>query len=199
MENTKLMKTTRAIDILLKILSGFLKAGIILCGVFFVLLFIFGEKIVADSASLDFGRLTVTLNPVFVPGFDAQKMGIALTLVSAAIACGAALYIVGIIRGILKPMLEGSPFEAGTADKIRKLAFITLIGGFVIEVCKIIEAWLELRAFDLAVLFNDAAVTGFTVNYTSNMNFAVITVLLLLLSHIFRYGETLQRESDETL
>ena len=199
MENTKLIRSTKVIDRLLRVLSGFLKAGIIVCCVFFALLFIFGEKIVSDASYLDFGRLTIALNAAFVPGFDDLKWGIALALVCAAIGCCAALYIVGVIRSILKPMLDGRPFEEGTADKIRKLAFISLIGGAVIEICRNLSIWIELHAYDLGTLFDHAAVTGFTVNYTFNAGFVVIAVLLFVLSHIFRCGETLQRESDETL
>ncbi|MCQ2405829.1 MAG: hypothetical protein MJ067_01255 [Oscillospiraceae bacterium] len=199
MDNKKLIKTTKVIDRCLKIISGFLKAGIIVCAVFFILLLIFGEKIIASASKLDFGMLTITTEEAFIPSFDSLRPGIAFSLAAAAIICGTALYIAGIIRGILKPMLEGRPFEDGTANKIRKLAFACLIGGFVIEICRNLSIWFELRAYDIGSILSSSAVRSFKINYTLDTGFAVTAILLLLLSHIFRYGENLQRESDETL
>lgn len=199
MDNTKLIKSTKVIDKLLKILSGFLRAGIIVCAIFFVLLFIFGEKIVADSSSLEIGMLTLNLTQSAIPEFASLKWGIAAALITAGLICGILLYIVGIIRSILKPMLEGRPFEEGTADKIKKLALVSLISGFVIQVCKNVSSYALFSAYEMRSLFNESVVSGFTLNFTLDLNFVILAGIILVLSHIFRYGENLQRESDETL
>jgi hypothetical protein len=57
----------------------------------------------------------------------------------------------------------------------------------------------EVRAFDVTALFNSSVVTGYTYNGVFDTSFVASAVVLFLLSYIFRYGEGLQRESDETL
>jgi hypothetical protein len=96
-------------------------------------------------------------------------------------------------------MKEGRPFEVGVSKILRKLAWVTLIGGAVSEAATIIASHVEVRAFDFPALFNSSAVTGYTFNRTFDFSFIVGAVILFLLSYIFRYGEQLQRDSDETL
>ena len=57
----------------------------------------------------------------------------------------------------------------------------------------------EIKAYDMERLLNSDAAERFSYNYSPDISFVVIAALLLFLSVIFRYGEGLQKESDETL
>ena len=56
-----------------------------------------------------------------------------------------------------------------------------------------------LHGRDLAQYFNSAIVKNITVEYELNMWFIAGFVLLMLMSHVFAYGQQLQQLSDETL
>jgi hypothetical protein len=62
-----------------------------------------------------------------------------------------------------------------------------------------VASYAEMKAFDVTVLLNPEVVNGYSYNGTFDCSFLVGAVILFLLSYIFRYGEELQRESDETL
>lgn len=199
MDNTKIIKSTKIIDKILKIVQGFMTACAAVCGIFVVLTLIFKEKIIADASNPELGNLTLHLVDSAVPEFSALKGHILLTLLLAIVMLAVGWYMIRILRSILVPMKDGRPFESGISARIRKLAWTSLIGGAVIEVCRMIEAFTEIRAYDFPEMLNSPAVESVTFNYTFNGSFIVIALVLLFLAHIFRYGECLQQESDETL
>ena len=129
----------------------------------------------------------------------AIKKGILIALVSAMAAGGAAWYCLKLLRGILAPMKEGRPFEAGIADRIRSLGWAVLVGGAVSEAGKAAAAVFELKAYDLSFLQAAPLVEEVSYNYTMDLWFVWAALLVFFLSYVFRCGERLQRESDETL
>ena len=82
---------------------------------------------------------------------------------------------------------------------VRKLAWTTLIGGAIIEACRVFGIIAELNAYDFDLLLNPGTVLKYSYNYSFNISFVVIAGILFFLSICFRYGESLQQESDETL
>lgn len=201
MENAKLARTSVVLDRILKILQGFMIAGILISLIFIPLTLIFGEKVIADASTLDLGNLSLKLNGDFREYLDlaATKRFIIVSLLSAAVGCGVGWYCTKVFRSILAPMKEGRPFDAGIADRIRTLGWAVLIGGAVGEVFHAISQVLELKAYDLSFLANDALTASMEYDYSIEPWFIFTALILFFLSYIFRYGEALQRESDETL
>ena len=100
-----------------------------------------------------------------------------------------ALYGLHIFRRILRPMKEGQPFAETVSADMRRLGWLVLIAG---------------GALSLIGLFNEQTIT--TPNDTLmvktrqlDVTFLGVAAMLFLFSYIFRYGEELQRLSDETL
>lgn len=199
MKNEKLIRATGLIDRLMKILQGFMVAGMIVCAVFLILIPIFGEKLVADSSTVSLGIVTANLAPAALPEFSALRGSLVLMLVTALVNVSVMWFILKEIRGILAPMKEGCPFISGIADKIRRLGWIVLVGGLVTEICTAAENYAEVKAYALERLINPEMVTSVGFNFTLNGTFAVTAILLFVLAHVFRYGEMLQQEADETL
>ena len=57
----------------------------------------------------------------------------------------------------------------------------------------------ELKAYDLSFLKSASLVESISYNYRMDLWFVWAALLVFFLSYVFRCGERLQRESDETL
>lgn len=201
MENEKLIKSANIIDKILKILRGFAVAGVVVSAIFIPLTLIFGTKVIADASHLELGSLTLKMAGDLSQYLDIAvvKKGIIVSLLCGVAVSGALWYCLGLLRDILAPMKEGRPFEAGISDKIRTLGWAVLIGGAVAEIGRAVSGVFMLKAYDLSFLAEGANVESMSFNYTVDLWFVAAALLVFFLSYVFRCGEQLQRQSDETL
>ncbi|MBQ9022644.1 MAG: DUF2975 domain-containing protein [Eubacterium sp.] len=195
------MKTSKIIDRILKIVQGFLVAGVIVCAIFIPLTAVLGTKIIADASTVELGGLNIVLAGDYHNYLDLSgiKMSIIIVLITAIISCAVAWLCLRKIRDILSPMKEGRPFEEGISKNIRQLALIILVGGGIAEAGGAIGQVFTIKAYNLATLFNNAAIDHATYDYNFSLWFIIVALILFFLSYVFRYGEELQKESDETL
>ena len=194
-----MIKSSKIIDRILRILQGFMIAFAAVSVIFIVLSFTVGEKIVRDASCIALGNLSLYLSESAIPDYPALRKCIVIDLAAVIVMVTAGWYLLHVIRQILMPMKDGRPFESGVSSKVRKLAWTTLLGGAVIEVCRVFGIIAELKAYDLTLLLDPETVQRFAYNYSFDMSFIVIACILFFLSLVFRYGESLQRQSDETL
>ncbi len=201
MENTKLSKGAAIIDRTLKILQGFALAGVIVSAIFIPLTLILGRKIVADASSLELGVVTLKLAGDASAYLDEGnlKVSIVCVLICIILISAAAWYCIRVLREILVPMKAGQPFARGISAKIRKLAWTVLIGGGVAEMGRVLAEVFETRAYHLERLLNMDRIAAVAYNFDVDLWFLGAALVLFFLSFIFRYGEELQREADETL
>ena len=202
MKNTKLANTASAINMLLKIVQGFLIAGFSLCAIFIPLTAVFGEKIVADASTLEIGCVKIKLSGEMSSYIDMGnlKLNMIATFVSMMVALAAGWYCIRVLRKILVPMKEGQPFASGISDQIKKLGWTVLIGGLLVEAGRMISDLFTVRAYRLTELISASNVESVNVSAPGLHPWFVFAALLLFfLSFVFNYGESLQRESDETL
>ena len=201
MEMKKFNHGAAVIDKALKILQGCAVAAVIVSLIFIPLTLIFGEKVIADASTIEVGNMALHLagNAGDYLNISNVKASISVLLSVAALISAAVWYCLRVLREILAPMKEGSPFTAGTSGKIRKLAWTVLAAGAVIEAGSVLSSMFELQAYHIDQLFNRAAVSSITYNLKTGFWFVVPALFLFFLSYVFRYGEELQRESDETL
>lgn len=179
---------------------GICFAFVWVCAIFAVLVLILGEKIVApgSTASLELGAFTFEFAEEYLP-FSVMKGRIVLGLVFVALLLVFVCYVLRVVRRILAPMVQGVPFDTAVSDNLRKLSWITLIGGGVLSVIRAAGDILLYRMLDLESLFLSDRITAVEVTGTLDMTFLLFFAVLYLLSCVFRYGETLQQQSDETL
>ena len=201
MENTKLIRSATVIDRILKILQGFAVAGVIVAAIFIPLTAVFGEKIIASADSLTLGALKFQLSGAMENYLDFAniRISIIVTLGGTILVSAATWYGLRVLRKILSPMKEGMPFAAGISDKVRKLAWTVLIGGGIAEFGKLISEVSMAQAYQIERLVNPALVVDFTYNCSLDLWFVVAALILFFLSYVFRSGEALQKEADETL
>ena len=81
-------------------------------------------------------------------------------------------------------------------DRSRK---VILIGGGIAELGHVISRIFEVQAYKIDHLLNPDAVASYSYNWSFSLWFVIIALILFFLSYVFRYGEALQKESDETL
>ena len=109
------------------------------------------------------------------------------------------LYGVKIARKILKPMKEGLPFDESISKNLKNLGILTLIGGGIWSVAKVIIDTTTFYAYRVSELFRPEIITHVELSISLDTTFLVITTVIFLLSYIFQYGAELQKLSDETL
>ena len=199
MNNKKMITTAGNLDTLLKIIEGFMKAFAIVFAVFIVLMKIFKEKMVVGSFSLDLDFVKLHLSGEYGAITGSVLNYIDVILISGCLGCIAIRYGLKVLRGILAPMKEGRPFDAEVSAGLRKLAWIILVGGGLVQVFGIIGRILLANAMPMEAIFSSPAIESVEYVFTMNFDFVWMFCVIILLARVFEYGQQLQQESDETL
>ena len=197
---TKSMTTTAGnLDTILKFVEGFMKAFAIVFAVFWVLLKIFKEKLVSGSFSLDLDFVKLHLSGAYGNISGLVLNHIDVILITGCLGCIAIRYGIRFLRKILSPVKEGRPFDADVVLNLKKLAWVILIGGGVIQLLGILQRVLLVNALPMDVIFSSPAIESVEYVFTMNFGFVWVFCLIRFLAQIFAYGAQLQLESDETL
>lgn len=108
------------------------------------------------------------------------------------------LFGISLFKKIIKPMREGtSPFVAGISKYINQLGIVVL-SGYILKV--VADYFTNLQTADtLRKVFPKTLITDITTRPDINISPIAIILLVFLIASIFKYGEKLQQESDETL
>ena len=200
MEHGKLMKTARMLDRIARIISGFMGVMAIVLVIFAALTLLFGEKMfVPGSITMELGHVKLYLSDEQQLVTDALQMFAVVGLAAGSIVCIVVRMILGRVRRILAPMQEGRPFEAHIPADLRSIAWLSLLNGFMIEAVSAAEHLFINRAYDIRQILLPGAVTKIEYSYTMDFSFVVVFAVILFLSYVFRYGQMLQQEADETL
>lgn len=103
------------------------------------------------------------------------------------------------VRRILKPMKEERPFEICIADDFKNLGIFVLVYGVISNVLEMIKTNIDFNYYGLQHLADSDYVISAGSKFQFDMKFIIVSLILLLVSYIFRYGAELQQLSDETL
>ena len=74
-----------------------------------------------------------------------------------------------------------------------------MIGGAINETLKLIEQLFVIKALPMDAIFASSAVSEKVYNFNFDTNFVFVFFLMMFLSYIFAYGQSLQQEADETV
>ncbi len=201
MEQEKMKTWALDIDKLLNFLQ---KITILLGAVLLILLPLiwkFGEQFLASGTEIKLGNTVLTLNQEVTSVLDigALKMSKLFAVVCALVRVPLYWYGLKVFRDILAPMKEGRPFITGISKHIRKLAWIVFAGGAFGYIHTTVAQLFEDQICNIRQLLADGVIVDIQTTNSSSWLFLCSFLLLLLLSYVFRYGEQLQKESDETL
>lgn len=200
MDNQKMITAAGNWDTILKVVGGTMKAFAIVCGVFAVLVAILGEKMVApDAFTVDLDFVKLYLAEGYVQFTPMMRLYTVLGLASVGVLCGMIGYGLNILRRVLAPVKEGRPFDGDVPALLKRLAWIVLIVGGVIQVVGIAERVILAREVAAMNLFVSPAIESVEYVFMVDFGFVWMFCVVMLLARIFEYGQRLQQESDETL
>ena len=101
-------------------------------------------------------------------------------------------YIVNLLRGILKNILDGDPFAADNIQRMRRLGYSVLLLGILRPSVEYIAATEILNQLP-------ATTPALNPGATFNTETILISLLILLLAYIWKYGLELERDKALTV
>lgn len=200
MENKKITNAAKNWDRLVKACGYVMRVIGIVFIVLAVLTVIFGKEMCeAASVSLDLAFMKLYLTEECEVNIVLMQIYMVIGLLAGSAVCFFAQYASKLLRNILYPMKEGRPFEADIPVNLKKLAWIVLSCGAVLQITKILEHIILSKAYPMELIFDSSAIKGIEYSYTVDFNFVFVFYVIIFMSEIFSYGQRLQKESDETL
>ena len=200
MENTKMTRVAKTLDVLANVGGKVSFAAGITCLVIAVLALIFGDKMFTSGAlTLDLDFVKFHLSDQAATDARFLKLYVCVSTFGGSVLCFLAACIAKLMRKIIQPMTIGRPFEKGTPESMREVGWAILLGGFLNEVIGVLARTLLIKAYSLTDLFSCAAITKTEFVFTMNLDFVFLACVIFLLSYIFTYGQVLQKDADETL
>lgn len=198
MNNEQMIKNSKAIDKLFKVIGTMMLVGSIIMIVFMILIPFVGSEKIMNPNTLLLGDIRVNFNDVTNSDLSSVKLVMELLIVPILIILVICWYGILMFRKVLEPMKIGRPFDRSSSKNIKKLGVFVIIGGIVINICKFVASYMEYTLCDINKIFNMDLVS-ISLDFSFEVGFIIIACILFLLAHVFSYGEELQTESDETL
>ena len=192
----KLSATANVLYTLAKIASVCIIVGACIIIAAAVLLLGFDNASMIEFTSLDLGILSFELAQISP---EMIRSAFLCEMLPAIVLLGYGWLALRIIRQILEPMKNGQPFDGSIAAKMKKLCWLTVGGGVCSQLAGMAAGILMYKAYDFSTLFLNENITHVNMNLEFDLGFVVLALIWYMLSCIFRYGEELQKQSDETL
>ncbi len=198
----KLMKTSKTVDKVLKFVYWFsivvgvmAFAGVTCC----LIAYAMGLITMTEISAASFGNVDITLKePVQIAGsYLVAELVIALVVVMVVLSVSC--YIIRLLRNVLVPMKAGQPFGGTVSRDIKKLGLTVAIGGIIMDFVQIVGNNVVFMIQNVEELLLSDLVSSVTLQYDINLSTVLLGVLVVMLSHVFHYGEELQQQADETL
>jgi len=107
--------------------------------------------------------------------------------------------MIKLLRKVLAPMIVGQPFDGTVSKNIKKLGIAVIVNGLAIDIAESVMSSMAFYMYDIAELILSDNISKIMVNSEISLDSVLVGVLVIMLSHVFRYGEQLQQQADETL
>ena len=157
------------------------------------------EFIGTNYESFDIGFLELEVAPAYAPGKWLILAQAAFTLLVSCRLFYDGRRGIGYIREILKPMTEEKPFDSVVSTNLKKLAKLSIVLGILVNIIILSEQIMTVFVYDLPGLLISEKIVHVAGMFKIDLTFLIYWAVLMLLSYVFRYGESLQQLSDETL
>ena len=110
------------------------------------------------------------------------------------------LFVICTIRKLLKPMTQGQPYDGTVSRTLKKLGIGCIL------ICVVVNLFNALQIQSTHAVFFEivernliGVVSGIASGFSLQLGYLFIGIVLLVFSLVFRYGEELQVQADETL
>ena len=126
--------------------------------------------------------------------------GIILEFLSVASGLIVNVFLAYTLGKLLKPMTQGQPYDGTVSRALRKLGVACILIGIVRNVISYLQAARAIGTLrEIKRLFLTITVTEIDAGFGIQLGYLFIGVMALVFSLVFRYGEELQVQVDETL
>ena len=208
MEMEKLKKTAVVIDTILKVVFIIIIAAMIILLVSDIAMLAVGPMNI-ENGDITYRIRIGGINIHLADGVDSELNNFAFNgyqfvksflMASAGGFVGMAVVIVGIkmLREIIAPMKVGGPFVEGISLKMRNFGIFVLIAGVIGGAVQFAMSMVVQEIYN-SVMVQEYITRDVMVENAIDGSFIVFALFIFLLSYIFKYGEELQKQSDETL
>jgi hypothetical protein len=184
------------------IVFGALSIACIVCAALIAAAYLFKwdpSMIGTNYNSLDIGFLELEIAENYAPDRWLILLQAAITLVISCRLFYDCRRGMGYIREILQPMKEEKPFDSLISTNVKKLARLCITLGILFNFMKLFEQIMVVFVYGLPELLLSEKIAHVGGMFSLDLTFLIYWGILHLLSYVFRYGEELQRLSDETL
>ncbi len=110
------------------------------------------------------------------------------------------LFLICTIRKLLKPMIQGQPYDGTVSRTLKKLGISCIL------ICVVGNVFNALQIQSTHTIFFEivernliGVVSGIASGFSLQLGYLFIGIVLLVFSLVFRYREALQVQADETL
>ena len=194
MDIKKLSGFAAFFDKIVKVASKVFLALCIVCGVFVVLLPIFGERVIeTGTITLDLDFVKIHLAQPYGEVTGMLKLYMVAKLLTALVICFCVQYGLKVVSRILKPIKEARTLERSTPMDIGKLAWLIFIGGIFVQLLGIASRIVLMLALPMEEILVSAAVTELEFVFSIRFGFVFVFLLLRLLAYALAYDQS-QRE-----
>lgn len=149
--------------------------------------------------NFDIGFLELTVADAFAPAKWLVLLQAAITLLVSCRLLYDSRRCVGCVREILQPMKDEKPFDSIVSTNLKRIARLSIHLGILHNILILSEQIMSIFVYDLPGLLISEKIAHVGGMFTLDLTFLLYWAGLLLLSYIFRYGEELQKLSDETI
>ncbi len=126
--------------------------------------------------------------------------GIVLAFFAAVLKLVESVFLVYILGKLLKPMTKGQPYDGTVSKSLRTFGIGYILIGIAENVISYLQAARASGTLsEIRRIFLPVTVTETTIQYSINLGFLFLGVMIFIFSFVFRYGEELQVQVDETL
>lgn len=122
------------------------------------------------------------------------------TVLAALLKLAEHIFLVCIFGKLLKPMTQGQPYDGTISRTLRTLGagcILFCIVGNVLSYLQVKSAYDAF--FEIAQICFSEVIKGASYGFRINLGYLFVGLLILIFSLVFRYGEELQVQVDETL
>ena len=198
----KLMKTAKTVDTIFKVIYTILKVAVIitLVGIGISLAaYCFGVLPDTEVAGVTIGEVELIFREPLVVKSSYALLEIGVMMLMAIVAIVTVGYMIKVLRKVLAPMVEGKPFDGSVSGNIKKLGIAVIVSSVVLNLVQIVSSDVAFFMYDVYDLILSDNISKVMVHHEFSLSGILLGVLVIMLSYVFRYGEELQQQADETL
>lgn len=143
-----------------------------------------------EHINIQFTNIMYEINGGFFTGIANVKNLLLLLGLVGLVNLGFVQFIMIELKKLVASVREEMPFKASNAMILRNMGIVFLIASVVVSLA---NAWLMMTAI------NTFDVYQATINFSINLQYLFMGVLVLILAYVFSYGSFLQEEHDQTI